>query len=97
MGLPAVANPTGVRGWLHTGRDDAVDLVAWLPGFLILLLAAVSLLVRYRRSTGDERLQLKSFVFAVVMSVALLAAGLTGVVDQVLAPEHIGLWLSARD
>jgi len=73
MGLPAVANPTGVRGWLHTGRDDAVDLVAWLPGFLILLLAAVSLLVRYRRSTGDERLQLKWFVFAVVMSVALLA------------------------
>jgi hypothetical protein len=73
-GLPAVANPTGVRGWLHTGRDDLADIAAWLAGFLILLLAAVSLLVRYRRSAGDERLQLKWFVFAVVVSVAVLAA-----------------------
>ena len=27
----------------------------------------------------------------------VLGADLTGVVDQVLAPEHIGLWLRARD
>lgn len=73
-GLPAVASPTGVRGWLHVGRGDVADNVAWLAGFLILLLAAVSLLVRYRRSAGDERLQLKWFAFAVIVSVAMLAA-----------------------
>jgi hypothetical protein len=73
-GLPAVANPTGVRGWLHIGRGDLADNAAWLAGFLILLLAAASLLVRYRRSAGDERLQLKWFAFAVVVSVAMLAA-----------------------
>jgi len=39
-----------------------------------LLLAAASLFARYRRSTGEERLQLKWFAYAVVLSLGLLAA-----------------------
>jgi hypothetical protein len=60
-----VPNPIGV-----TGADiDAAPLSTILSGLLLLLLAAaiVSMVVRFRRSSGIERQQLKWFTYAGVL------------------------------
>ena len=73
-GLPAVTNPTGVRRWPHLSSASPIANGAWIRGLTVLLLGAASLFVRYRRSAGDERLQLKWFVCAAVVSLVLLSA-----------------------
>jgi hypothetical protein len=73
-GLPSVPNPTGVRGWFDVARDGPVGNIAWVLAWVCLLLAAVSVFVRYRRSAGEERLQLKWFAYAAVMSLIVLVA-----------------------
>lgn len=73
-GLPALPNPTGVRWWPHMGPSSPVANGAWFAGLAVLVLGVASLVLRYRRSAGDERLQLKWFVYAAVVSLVLLAA-----------------------
>jgi O-antigen/teichoic acid export membrane protein len=46
----------------------------WIVGFGVLLLAVVSVVLRYRRSAGEERLQLKWFAYAAAVSLGLLFA-----------------------
>ena len=61
---------------------------------------------RYRRSAGEERLQLKWFAYAAALSLGLMASllpvssdggagqvGLLAVAGEVLAPAHLSLWL----
>jgi hypothetical protein len=69
-GLPGVPNPTGVRGWFRL-ENSAPGQVLWVLSWAAVLLAAVSVALRYRRSAGEERLQLKWFVYAVAVSVGL--------------------------
>jgi signal transduction histidine kinase len=75
-GYPGVANPLGV---------DALTpfLNAWQPAILLIpatiLASAVSLVMRFRRSTGVERMQLKwlttaAAAVAVIYTVAILAS-----------------------
>jgi hypothetical protein len=71
-GLPSVPNPTGVRG--STIVPAPGSFVVWALSGVCLLLAAASLFARYRRSAGEERLQLKWFAYAAVLSLGLLAA-----------------------
>jgi hypothetical protein len=63
---PDIVNPAGVGGSLVT----AVDVVGWI-GFALMLLsvlgAIASLVVRFRRSTGVERQQLKWVATAAVL------------------------------
>jgi hypothetical protein len=73
-GLPSVPNPTAVPGLIHLGPNSAADNGIWVLGFAALLAAAVSLVVRYRRSADEERLQLKWFAYAAVSSLGLLTA-----------------------
>ena len=72
-GLPSVPNPTGVQGLVHLSRQGALGQGMWIAGFCCLLLAAASVVVRYRRSAGEERLQLKWFAYAVTVNLVLLA------------------------
>ncbi len=44
----------------------------WALGLLPLLLAAASLVARYRRSAGEERLQLKWFAYAAIVTLAVI-------------------------
>ena len=60
-----VPNPIGIPG-LSDVEDGAMGGVVALVGVLSLLLAACSLIVRYRRSRGVERQQLKWFTSAAV-------------------------------
>jgi hypothetical protein len=69
--LPSVPNPNGIAGWTFAGIvTNGVFLLEWV----CLLAAAASLFVRYRRSVGEERLQLKWFAFTAVGSLVLLTA-----------------------
>ena len=69
--FPQTSNPLGTES-LPTFRD-AVDGVWALLLVATMLLAVAALATRFRRSRGTERLQLKWFVYAVVMAVALFA------------------------
>jgi hypothetical protein len=72
-GLPTVPNPTAFHGLNHLVYDMAGD-GAWVFSFVFLLLAVVSVVLRYRRSAGEERLQLKWFAYAVAVSLGLIFA-----------------------
>jgi hypothetical protein len=118
--------------------DSAISGVLWISSWVVVLLAAASVVLRYRRSAGEERLPVRGSV-GVAVSVLAAAAlfnplrsrvqaavdrrferarydaervvtqfsvqlrdqvdidalgeGLLGVVEQVLAPAHLSLWL----
>jgi class 3 adenylate cyclase len=76
-GVPAVTNPTGLPLMAQLGQGW-LGYAAFLGGLGVLALAGVSVIVRLRRATGDERLQLRWVASAVVFSV------LTNVVSTVL-------------
>lgn len=72
-GLPSVPNPTALRGSIRIPATGPFGGGTWVLGGVCLLLAAASLFVRYRRSAGEERLQLKWFAYVAVLSLGLLA------------------------
>jgi hypothetical protein len=72
-GLRTVPNPTGIGGLSHL-LHGALGNGAWIFSFVFLLLAVVSVVLRYRRSAGEERLQLKWFAYATAVSLGLLFA-----------------------
>ena len=68
-----VANPVGVAGGLVDGTSGQVIEVIGVGGFFVLIAAVVlSVVARFRRSSGVRRQQLKGFVFAVLLWVAAL-------------------------
>src|SRR5207244_4175248 len=65
--LPKVGNPVGVRSLAGFSNGPAFLLIV-----VLIVIAMASLLLRLRRSTGDERQQLKWFAYAAGVSVGLL-------------------------
>jgi hypothetical protein len=72
-GLPNVPNPTAIRGLSHL-LYGVLGGGIWIFSFVFLLLAVVSVVLRYRRSAGEERLQLKWFAYATAVSLGLIFA-----------------------
>lgn len=66
----SVRNPLGIEGAESVLR--AAETVGTILALIALIGALVSIVVRYRRSRGQERLQLKWFVFAIAFIVATL-------------------------
>ncbi len=77
-----VRNPVGIRGF-----GAFLDL-GWGPLFLSAVGSIAALIVRFRRSRGDERQQLKWFTFAAAMLVLYF------VISSIVFPEVSSpLWL----
>jgi hypothetical protein len=74
----SVPNPTGIRGWSFAAPGSLVSNAAWVLGWVPLLAAAASLVGRYRRSVGEERLQLKWFTYAAALSLGGVDKGAGG-------------------
>jgi signal transduction histidine kinase len=71
---PVPLNPTGVRA-----LRGAIDVVFTVGGFGLLglgFLSVIALVLRYRRSMGEERQQMRWFVAAVALAAPLLLAGI---------------------
>ena len=68
--LPPLSNPMGVSVLKGVGNSPAFLLL-----IILILVASVGLLLRLRRSEGDERQQIKWFVLAVGVSMSVLVAG----------------------
>jgi len=74
----------------------ALSTVAFIGLPVLLVLALVSVIVRYRRSRGDERLQLKWFAFAAVFVVITFVfnTGDNPVWGLLSALALLGLWVA---
>ncbi len=71
-----IDNPLGVRGTAHQVLE-VVEAVSWTAFAVAAALSGASLVVRFRRSSATERLQIKWFAFAALMTIgALLTAAL---------------------
>ena len=66
-GLREIVSPIAIKGYSATFLGSL--WVVWRASIVLLLIAGVSLVVRYRRSAGEERLQIKWFAFAVAITV----------------------------
>ena len=79
--------------------DSPVLEAAFIAGMLLLLVAIVgsiaSLVVRYRRAVGIERLQLRQLVFAAVAFVPIMVVAVPFYYDSVLVQAAVGLGLLA--
>jgi signal transduction histidine kinase len=69
-GTRAFSNPTGLHGFPVTWENGG--FVSYVGGLAVLAAAAVSLVLRYRRSKGEERQQIKWLAFAVAASVVAI-------------------------
>lgn len=69
--LAPVPNPVGVAG-VSTAASNAVQTAVIIPTFGVVI-AAIA--VRYRRSRGNERSQLRAFAFVVAVGLSLTIAG----------------------
>src|SRR6202790_2965306 len=72
--LPTPANPIGLPANGALGTVLNVLGFLWVVGYVVLLVAAAALLVRLRRSRGDERQQLKWIAYAVIVTVCVIIA-----------------------
>ena len=70
-GLPRIPITVGVTALLGFQNTPVFVVV----GLLLLVISVVSLVLRFRRSVGQERLQLKWFAFAAAVSLGWLVAG----------------------
>ena len=88
---PPIANPVGVPALAFLNGWNVFSAGPYLAGLLTLLAAAISPFFRLRRSSADERQQLKWFAYAVASTVvanvasvlAWLFVGTSAVVDNV--------------
>jgi len=86
-----VDNPIGIPGVPNPEFGELSGLTLAL-GFGFVLVAAVSLVVRYLRARGVERLQVKWFAFAVMFVVTLLFAEET-IGNTIGIPEAVGSYV----
>ncbi len=89
--LPAIDNPLGVSSaWTFLGP---LHTLAIFLGVACVLAAAVSLILRWRRATGEERQQLKWFAYAAAYTAVTLSLVLYGEIASDERMLTIGLFL----
>ena len=94
LAAPQLHNPIGLTGSvgdLMRGAQDSALLV-YVPLALVLL-AALSLILRFRRSEGVERQQLKWFAYVVGLAAANVALPLYLIADWLVPVTAVLHWL----
>lgn len=72
--IPSIENPLGIEGWIDADGSVLYEMPSWI--LLAAFVGAVaSMAVRFRRSQGLERLQLKWFSYAVGLMLAWTLLG----------------------
>jgi len=91
IGESLANNPFGISGipWLASSAGESLDTIALVSA---LLLALVAVLVRYRRSRGAEREQLKWFVAASLLMVLFLSLSLADGASQPTAFDMLAVF-----
>jgi len=79
VNFPGVVHPLQL---LAPGTASAVDGFAGLTNAVLFVACAVEIVVRFRRSSGDERTQLKWFTAATVIAAIGFAIGILTIPDQ---------------
>ncbi len=88
---PAVQNPVDIPAVVHFFNWSGAFLLFLAPT-AIMFISLLSLIIRFRRSTGVERQQMKWFTYAVVM---LVAAVVLAASAAALDPDDQGGWIGA--
>ena len=87
---PWIENPVGIAG-THALMSALID-VGNLLAALCFILACISMVLRFRRSQGKERLQMKWFTLvALIMVICILMA----IVQVILGDDEENVWLNA--
>jgi signal transduction histidine kinase len=68
-----IVNPTGVRGF-----PEVVTGISWLALMGALAVSVAAVIVRYRRSTGEERQQIRWLAYVAITAVALVSLAVAG-------------------
>jgi class 3 adenylate cyclase len=89
-GLPPIPTPLGVPAMAGLWQGP-VGYVTFLVGLAVILIAAASVVVRLRRTTGEMRLQLKWVAYATAFAVA---ANVSVVLSGILNPAWQQTWLT---
>lgn len=87
-----VDNPIGVS-WVPNPEFGPASGMLFIFMFVFLVLSAAALIVRYVRSEGIERRQLKWFAYAVALSLIFDIVGFSGAADAL--PSPVGDFLFA--
>ena len=90
IGESLANNPFGIAGipWLESSIGESLDTIALISALLLALAAVV---VRYRRSRGAEREQLKWFVAAILLVVVFLSLSLADGATQPTAFDMLAV------
>lgn len=72
-GLPLVPSPTGIAAFAGT-NSGTLGSIGFLIGLAVIAAAAASVVLRLRRSHGEERLQLRWVAYSVALAVGVNVA-----------------------
>jgi hypothetical protein len=79
-GYPQITNPLGWTG--HADLFDNLQTLSLVPGVIAILGVIASIVVRFRRSRGVERQQMKWFLFSFLLLPVALALNNVPVLDR---------------
>src|SRR5215207_10206695 len=80
--VPGIVNPLGIEALRSLDRVTQIDIILPVLLITIVLCSVASLVVRFRRSSGEERQQMKWLTYAAVANFAMLLPEMSLPVDS---------------